>query len=124
MKRLLVVFSFLLAIVSSKATQYGPYWMYETNEQPAGYAKIVCFSQPQYIAVGVVLINVNSQEQILLSTSGTYLPMWYYYIPAGTYEVYSIDATNASVRINGFDVDEGDQVVFTSGGSLIAYPSN
>lgn len=124
MKRILVFIIFLLTIVSSNAAQYGPYWMYETIEQPTGYAKIVCLSQPQYIAVGVVLVNVNTQEQISLSTSGTYLPMWYYYIPAGTYEVYSIDATNAAIKINGFDVDEGDHVVFTTGGSLIAYPSN
>lgn len=115
---------FVFVAISSWATQYGPYWMNDPVVQPAGYAKVVCFSQPQYIAVGVVLVNVNSQEQILLSTSGIYQPMWFYYVPSGTYEIYSIDATNATIKINGFDVEVGDQIVFGTSGSLIAYPSN
>ena len=109
----------------SYATQYGPFWMYNTVEKPAGYTKVVCFSDPQFIAVGAVLVNVDTQEHISLSTSGMYLPIWYFYVPAGTYEVYSIVAINANIKINGFDVEEGDIVVFGNvDGSLIAYPSN
>lgn len=109
----------------SHATQYGPYWMYDIVERPAGYTKVVCFSQPEYITVYIVMINVDTQEQITLSTSGLYLPMWYYYVPTGTYEVDSIYATNASIKINGFDVEEGDQIVFGNvDGSLIAYQNN
>jgi len=124
MKKYLFAFLFLFVALSSWATQYGPYFMYNNNPTPNGYTKVVCFSNPNYIGVGVVLVNVETNEQIHLSTSSTYQPMWFYFVPGGTYRVVAVNAHMAKVKINGFDVEEGDEIVFckNASGSLIAFP--
>ena len=75
--------------------------------------------------LGIYLVNVDTQEQVHLTTSAVYQPIWYYYIPAGTYEVVSIEAQNAKIKVNGFEVEVGDEVVFSSiDGSVIAIPDS
>ena len=126
MKKYLFIFVLMLVALSSKATQYGPYFMYNNTPTPSGYAKVVCFSNPNYIGVGVALVNVETNEQIYLSTSSTYRPMWFYFVPGGTYRVVAINAHMAKVKINGFDVEEGDEIVFckNASGSVIAFPDD
>lgn len=125
MKKFLFVTFFICIAISSWATQYGPYWINQVVPKPTGYTKVVCFSEPQYIGAGIYLVNVDTQEQVHLTTSAGYQPIWYYYIPAGTYEVVSIEAQNAKIKVNGFEVEVGDEVVFSSiDGSVIAIPDS
>ena len=124
MKKHILLFIFLLSSALAYATRFGPYPLNQTVEKPEGYAKVVCFSVPEYITASVHLINVDTQEDIYLSTSSSYIPQWYYFIPSGTYEIASLTTPAAYVKINGFNVEVGDEVIFTSGGSMIAYPED
>ena len=113
---------FLLGSALADATTYGPYPINQEVDKPSGYSKVVCFSVPEYITASVILVNVDTQELISLYTSSSNTPMWYFYIPNGTYEIVSLSTSNAYIKINGFSYEVGDQVTFLISGSIIAYP--
>lgn len=124
MKNIFFTLSFILFALAVNAGNkqinevFGPYSMSHNLPIPEGYARVVITSTPQFTGGSITLLNQDTGERIALHGSVTYISIWFYFIPSGTYVVESI-ADSYSAVVNGYGmVSVGSTVKFYESGHI------
>ncbi|MDE5760303.1 MAG: hypothetical protein K2I11_05000 [Bacteroides sp.] len=123
MKNIFLIISFILFALTANANNEqvtkvsGPYPMSYNCSTPEGHAKVVITSTPEFTGGSITFSNQDTGESVMLHGSVTYMSIWYYFIPSGTYVVEYI-ADGYSAVANGNPVSVGSTVTFYEGGHV------
>ncbi|MEL5892429.1 hypothetical protein AAE250_02860 [Bacteroides sp. GD17] len=124
MKNIFFTLSFILFVLAANAGNeqtndvLGPYSMSNNLPTPEGYARVVITSTPEFTGGSITLLNQDTGGSIVLHGSVTYMSIWFYFIPSGTYVVESIaNGYSAVVNADGV-VSVGSTVTFYKSGHV------
>ena len=97
----------------------GPYSMSLDSPTPEGYTKVVVKPNPDYTG-GSIELSSAEMGKFIIHGSVTYVNMWYYFIPSGTYLVEGI-ASRYKATVNGFPVTVGSTVAFSGSNGAVYF---
>lgn len=113
---IVILFALIINAGNEKTNDVlGPHPIQYDVPTPEGYSKVIVSSNPEFTGGSVTLSNIETSEICMLAGSVTYMNMWYFFIPNGTYTVESI-ADGYTATSNGGAISVGSTLKFNGGG--------